>query len=97
MSNGGEMPGSDVAALVGGEVQQLYINNGYVNACALRVSIALNKSGIAIPHIQDHTFQGADGKYYFLSAAKLFHYLKKVFPTPDIDMNTSQGGTMGIY
>ena len=49
----------------------------YVNACALRVSRALNYSGVTIPNIANHTFQGSDGKYYFLSSAKLYNWMIK--------------------
>lgn len=46
-------------------------DHDYDNACVLRVSIALNYSGVKIPNIPNHTFKGGDGKYYFLSAKKL--------------------------
>ncbi|RQO35257.1 hypothetical protein DBR39_20080 [Chryseobacterium sp. KBW03] len=56
-------------------------DNDYDNACALRVSIALNYSGVKIPNIPNHTFKGGDGKYYFLSAKKLNAWMRKTFGT----------------
>ncbi|UKB77936.1 T6SS effector amidase Tae4 family protein [Chryseobacterium sp. MEBOG07] len=56
-------------------------DHDYDNACALRVSIALNYSGVKIPNIPNHTFKGGDGKYYFLSAKKLNAWMRKTFGT----------------
>jgi uncharacterized membrane protein YgcG len=53
----------------------------YDNACALRVSKALNYSGIIIPNLANQTFKGGDGKYYFLSAKKLNAWMRKTFGT----------------
>lgn len=95
-ADGSETKAQQVAADIGGDVATLYIQNGYANACALRVSKALNYSGITIPNIQGYTFMGADGKYYFLSAAKMSNFLRQTFGPPDVDMNQVQGGDRGI-
>jgi hypothetical protein len=41
----------------------------------------LNYSGVIIPYIQDETFKGKDGKYYFLGAKKLNIWMRKTFGT----------------
>lgn len=93
-----DMVNYQVYALVGGNVNALYLDNPatYRNACALRVSRGLNYSGVEIPYIASHTVKGGDGKYYFLSVDKLYNWMKKVFPTNQLVLTNSDGGTGGI-
>lgn len=83
---------------VGGTVLNLYNSNpsAYQNTCALRISRALNYSGITIQPGTDR-YQGADGKYYFLSAAALLKWMKKTFGTPtgSNHLTGAQGGQNG--
>ena len=74
--------------VVGGAVAQAQIDHPIEteNGCALKVSRALNYSGITIPNIPSTsgnpgTLQGADGKYYFLNAQALIIWMKKTFGT----------------
>ncbi|MFF5382054.1 T6SS effector amidase Tae4 family protein [Pedobacter suwonensis] len=97
-STGGDMPAPDVYTLVGGNILSLYQSNpvAYANACALRVSRALNYSGIAIPYIPGETTSGADGKYYFVSSAHLYNYVKQIFSTTDkVELTAADGGPQG--
>lgn len=110
----GWLYGADnVYSLVGGDVLQvrlddvkkLYTNN----TCALKVSIALNGSGIIIPEIITSTIngkinygtiKGADGKNYFLNAKSLNKWMKLTFgtsPTNSKHFNytATQGGLGG--
>nr|WP_294790342.1 T6SS effector amidase Tae4 family protein [uncultured Mucilaginibacter sp.] len=82
--------------LIGGQILAHHISNprNYSNACALRVSRALNYSGKLIPQLAG-TEQGADGKNYFLSAKNLNNYLKKVFGQPTYHFTKADGGTNG--
>jgi hypothetical protein len=95
--DGTEKCAQEVFNEVGGQVQAI----GGTNACALRMSIALNKSGIVIPAISGQTYQGADGKFYFLSAAKLYNFMKKTFKIPPnaagsrLTFTGAQGGVGG--
>jgi Type VI secretion system (T6SS), amidase effector protein 4 len=99
--DGTEMCGSDVYSLIGGSVFANRPPGPFPNACALRVSRALNYSGVTIPAIPGQTFQGADGKNYFLSSAKLYNFMKKTFkippnPTESIEVfSKAQGGVDG--
>lgn len=52
-----------------------------MNSCAIRLSRALNYSGITIPFIQNKTKLGADGKYYFTFASDANNWMKKTFGT----------------
>lgn len=97
-SNGNGIPGPDIYNLVGGVPKGMRDgvlsdsnpNNDrdYDNACALRVSRALNYSGVIIPNLPNQTFKGADGKYYFLSAKKLNAWMRKTFGTNPATPNT---------
>lgn len=91
-----DMPAPQVYALVGGQIQSMYNGDpeAFQNACALRVSRALNYSGVTIPNIPGKTYQGGDGKYYFLSAAKLFNFMNKTFPG-SLHLTQAQGGPNG--
>ena len=89
------MPASEVFELIGGDVYQLALANGYTNACVARVSRALVYSGVTIPNISGKTFQGADGNYYFLSARKLFEWMKKTFGNRDISLDKFETGNNG--
>ncbi|WP_157255751.1 T6SS effector amidase Tae4 family protein [Pedobacter sp. Leaf41] len=106
-STGFELDAASVFNLVGGTPKTLRDaslndnnsdnDNTYSNACALRVSRALNYSGVAIPEVSG-TYKGGDGKNYFLSAASLYAWMTKAFPpTPfnSIILNGSDSGPHG--
>lgn len=90
-ANGNGLTGPQVYTLIGGT--PLAYRNGvlndndptndrdYDNACALRVSRALNYSGVIIPQITGQTFKGADGKYYFKAAYQINLWTRKTFGT----------------
>jgi hypothetical protein len=80
--------GAVLVGVIGGPVQQAYndypsLSRGY---CALKVSRALNYSGISIPQItttsgNPGTILGGDGKYYFLNAKALNKWMRETFGT----------------
>jgi hypothetical protein len=96
-SSGGDLPGPQVYSLVGDETLTAYNRDPihYQNACALRVSRALNYSGVNIPQITGQTYKGSDNKNYFLSSAKLFNFMKKTFGNGNIVLKQSDGGANG--
>ncbi len=109
--NNFEMEAPAVYELIGGkplEFRQAVLNDNnpnnddlYNNACALRVSRALNYSGVTIPYIPNITFLGGDQKYYFLGAANLYKWMLKTFPLDSnsnyttIQVDGVNGGTNG--
>nr|WP_298659750.1 type VI secretion system amidase effector protein Tae4 [uncultured Flavobacterium sp.] len=97
--NGGYMPAPEVYQLVGGQLYNSHLNNpnAYSNACAIRVSRALNYSGVTIPFISGQTETGADNKNYFLNAKNLNAWMRKTFgvPTGSNHLTGLQGGTNG--
>jgi hypothetical protein len=92
--------GEYVYSDIGGEPLAIMNSSGNTNACALRISYALNKSGIKIPN-RNGTFKGADGKYYFLSAEKLLNWMTVRFGKPDLTLKANNLGPLlgekGIY
>ncbi len=92
--NGEDKSVNEVVSQIGGEV---YLNRGAIkNACALRVSLALNKSGIIIPQITDQTWKGSDGKNYFRGVSYLFNWLNKTFGPADLHLTESDGSPGGL-
>jgi hypothetical protein len=87
--------GEALVQTVGGAVQAAYnqypsLSRGY---CALKVSRALNYSGINIPQItttsgNPGTLQGGDGKYYFLNAKALNKWMRETFGTNPLTNST---------
>lgn len=59
---------------IGGEIGA--IASEIQNGCAIRLSYALNKSGMYIPHLRG-TLKGSDGYNYFLNASEMAKYLSK--------------------
>jgi hypothetical protein len=107
------MPSPQVYQLIGGHPYQAHLANdpNYQNACALRVSRALNYSNRFIPVFKNNnneqkTEKGDDNLNYILDAASLLAYMKKTFPnnsplhlvnkTP-IEIKTALQGKWGIY
>lgn len=76
---------TQIYALVGGQLNNKHLSGDpeYINACALRMSIALNKiSGHEIPSsASSHT---QNGKTYILGAQAMNSYLRKTYGTPSI-------------
>jgi len=85
-----------VYTLIGGQILAHHQSDpaNYSNACALRVSRALNYSGITIPALRG-TETGSDGKNYFLSAQNLNAWMRKTFGPPTDHFTKAQGGTNG--
>ena len=62
--------------MIGGDVLKAFEADpeSYRNACALRVSMALNGADADIPYIKGQTLKGADGKNYIYNPfGRLFH------------------------
>lgn len=51
----------------------------FQNTCATKLSYALNYSGYEIPACTKNTYQGKDGKWYFVNARQMSQYLEKTF------------------
>ncbi len=85
-----QMPASQVYPLVGGNLENLYNNEGkdtgpYRNACTVRWSLAMNNSGILIPN-NKLSRRGADvngqQRHYLLKAISAGDFMQKTFGNP---------------
>ena len=82
-----------IYSIVGGAVLQARLDypKETENTCALRVSIALTKCNIVIPHIPGQTIEGGGdfaGKYFFVNARALNSWMRKTFGTNTGEDNT---------
>ena len=73
---------SQVYAAIGGPLGEWALAAHFEDACAARMSYALNKSGFDIPRGTKDSYLGGDGKYYIINAAKMKKYLTKVWGKP---------------
>jgi hypothetical protein len=99
--SGGEMSASEVYELIGGKVLSEHLRDpdAYNNACALRVSRALNGSGVDLPNIPGQTLKGADGRNYFYRAKDLYNWMTRSYGKPNISTTdySSLSGNKGVY
>jgi hypothetical protein len=91
---------------ISGEILTLYnniINSGNnINTCAIRLSKALNDSGIIIPYIPGKTkagvSNGSNTKYYFTFAADLNKWMIKTFGTnSNLGLGPTNNNHVRIY
>lgn len=70
--------GGDIAALAEAHPEW------FENACAARLSQALNEVGITIPYIEGQTMKGEGNKNYFLRAIDMRNYFLKLWGEPRV-------------
>lgn len=80
---------SKVGKIIGGKVD--YNINDYSieedrfkNACAIRISYVLNKTGFEIQKDINNTVSGSDGKWYIYRVRELLKVLEQKFGKPDV-------------
>ena len=98
--DGNELPADQVYKIIGGDVEAEFNRDpvAYRNACALRVSRALNKSGVKIPKLTGQTLKGGDGNNYFFRAADLYKWMSRAFGKPFSTTHFANlAGKQGIY
>jgi len=82
---------SSVGALIGGKVNH-NINNltpeqgRFENACAIRMSYALNKAGSKIPYIRGKTISGKNANWYIYTVLNLKKHLLETYGKPDVEV-----------
>ena len=69
----------------------------FENTCAIRMSYALNNSGLKIPHIPSHTVSGKNGNWYIYKVKSLIQYLTKVWGKPDITISQASAGQLSSF
>jgi len=73
---------AELFKMIGGDLYKEYLKNPkfYQDTCAIRLSYALNESGVlTIPSPAEYnaTFSGSNGKFYFIKADAMTTYLSK--------------------
>ena len=87
-----------VGTKIGGKVQEnieLGVKDpkaGFTNACGIRMSYALNSSGINIPRGLWKTVSGADSRQYIYRVADLVKFLTHTFGKPDKTVKNPKPG-----
>lgn len=75
--------------MIGGRFKNLYQHDAYKNTCAVRMSYALNRSGLKLgpaPSKGGNVF-GGDGYLYWIRVSDLKRYLIKQFKGADEELN----------
>lgn len=55
----------------------------FENACAIRMSYVLNKTGTKVPYMSGQTVSGGNGDWYIYKVATMIKFLRKTFGEPD--------------
>lgn len=74
--------------MIGGRFKGLYLNPAYQNTCAVRMSYALNRSGLKLsaPPSVGGSIVGGDGYLYWIRVSDLKPYLIKRFKGADEEL-----------
>lgn len=56
----------------------------FENACAIRISYVLNKTGATVPYVHGQTVSDANGHWYFYRVIDLFDFLTQQWGQPDL-------------
>lgn len=82
---------SQVGKIIGGKVEVNINNHVFNNACALRMSYALNRAGIMIPRNESRwkTSSGADKNWYIYRVNDMVKFINDRFGKADITKNFS--------
>jgi hypothetical protein len=74
--------------MIGGRFSGLYNSAAYQNTCAVRMSYALNRSGLKLgpPPSAGGSIQGGDGYVYWIRVSDLKPYLVKQFKGADEEL-----------
>lgn len=72
-----------VANFIGGKVKTNIDAGFFENACAIRMSYVLNKSGVSIPSLPKETVSGSDSSQYIYRVKELIQFLRFKMGKPD--------------
>lgn len=78
------LPVSEVGKKLGGNVQKNVETKIFQNACPIRMSYVLNKTGFPITRADRYaTVSGADNRLYLFRVNDMMAYLERVFGKPE--------------
>jgi hypothetical protein len=78
-----------VGNLIGGKVKANIDAQIFANACALRMSYVLNRTGVLIHPHTNQTVSGADHLHYYFRVKDLIAFLRHTFGKPDAVLSGS--------
>ena len=73
-----------VGKFIGGKVGQNIASGAFPNACAIRLSYALNHAGIGLALAAGKHVSAADGSQYLFRVADMHAFLRSRFGPPDV-------------
>jgi len=90
----GDGSSSSVGNRIGGRVKQNIDAQIFTNACAIRMSYVLNRSGTLVPAITGKTVSGADHARYLFRVKDLLDFVTLRFGKPDIVVDGNATATL---
>jgi hypothetical protein len=78
-----EAVGRKIGGKVDYNINRLPENQKFKNACAIRLSYVLNKTGFKILQIPNETVSGKEGNWYIYRVKTMMTHLEKTFGAPD--------------
>ena len=79
-----EAVGKKIGGKVDYNINHLSVVEGkFENACAIRLSYVLNKTGVKIPKMAGRTVSGKEGHWYIYRVDVMIDFLIKIFGKPD--------------
>lgn len=77
------VPLTEVGSKIGGKVQANIQSGIFQNACPIRMSYVLNRTGVQVPAAGYASVSGADGRFYIYRVNDMIRYLEGLFGKPD--------------
>lgn len=93
---------SEVGTIIGGKVNHninvLTAEQGrFENACAIRMSYALNYAGFKVPYIKGKTVSGGQGNWYIYRVKDLISFLYQEFGDPEVVVDSPNAHKLSKY
>ncbi|HFQ5414446.1 type VI secretion system amidase effector protein Tae4 [Vibrio campbellii] len=93
---------SEVGTIIGGKVNHninvLTPEQGrFENACAIRMSYALNYAGFKVPYIKNKTVSGGQGNWYIYRVKDLINFLYQKFGEPELVVQNPNANKLSEY
>lgn len=86
-----------VGKFLGGKVGQNIASGAFENGCAIRMSYALNSSGVDVSHAQGKRVSGADKRQYLFRVSDMHAFLIGAFgPADESVENPTLGSFLGM-
>jgi len=85
---------ASVGNLIGGKVKSNIDSQIFTNACAIRMSYVLNRTGVRIRPNANQTVSGGDKFHYYFRVKDLIAFLRQNLGKPDAAVSAQKAGTL---